>query len=182
MALRAKRISILLVTGILMSCGFGSSVRAEVTYTFAHIAEHGDDADAILNGEIGRAQVFVDITAYDTNQVLFTFRNTGPEPSAITDVYFDDGALLGIAMIIDSDDGTGGNSGVDFLQFATPSDLPAGELLWPPFVTTEAFSADADPPVSRNGVDPGESLGIVFDLYENHFYEDVLADLISGNL
>ena len=54
------------------------------------------------------------------NQVLFTFANSGPEASSITDVYFDDGALLGLAGLIDADDGTGGLAGVDYTQYADP--------------------------------------------------------------
>ena len=34
----------------------------------------------------------------------------------------------------------------------------------PPFETTKGFSADSDSPTSRNGVNPGEWLGIVFTL------------------
>jgi hypothetical protein len=155
---------------------------AGVTYTFDHIVEPGDDANQIAAGLIGEAQLFVDVTPYGPNQVLFTFTNTGPEVCSITDTYFDDGVLLIIAGLIDADDGTGGDSGVDFSVLADPEDLPAGELLSPPFVTTEGFSADADPPSRHNGVEPNESLGIIFDLYAGMDYTDVISDLDSGAL
>jgi hypothetical protein len=38
--------------------------------------------------------------------------NSGPLASSITDVYFDDGALLRIAGLIDADDGVGGMLGL----------------------------------------------------------------------
>jgi hypothetical protein len=155
---------------------------AEVTYTFTHIPEPGDDDTARANGAIGEAQLFVDVTPYGTDQVLFTFRNTGPETCSLTDVYYDDGALLGIADLIDADDGTGGDEGVDFSQYANPDELPAGSQLWPPFVTTEGFSADSDPPATHNGVEPNESLGIIFDLQFGLGYSDVLDSLVSGAL
>jgi hypothetical protein len=155
---------------------------AEVTYTFTHIPEPGDDDTARANGAIGEAQLFVDVVPYGTDQVLFTFRNTGPETCSLTDVYYDDGALLGIADLIDADDGTGGDEGVDFSQYADPEELPAGSQLWPPFVTTEGFSADSDPPATHNGVEPNESLGIIFDLQFGLGYADVLDSLTWGTL
>jgi hypothetical protein len=65
-------------------------------------------------------------------------------------VYFDDGSLLSIAIIINS-------IGVSFSQFASPGNLPAASNAAPPFVTTAGFSADSDSPVQPNGVNPGES-------------------------
>ena len=46
---------------------------------------------------IGEAQLFVEVTEFALGQVLFEFSNTGPAASSITDAYFDDGTLLGIA-------------------------------------------------------------------------------------
>ena len=50
---------------------------------------------------IAEAQMSVDVTDV-AGQTLFTFSNTGADDSSITDVYFDDGSLLSIALIIDS--------------------------------------------------------------------------------
>jgi hypothetical protein len=46
---------------------------------------------------IAEAQLTVDVTDPGGGQVLFTFSNSGPDDSSITDVYFDDGSLLDIA-------------------------------------------------------------------------------------
>jgi hypothetical protein len=131
---------------------------------------------------IGESQLFVDVTPYGTNQVLFTFGNTGPYASSICDVYFDDGTLLEMASLIDADDGVGGDSNVDFTQSASPPDLPGGNNVTPPFITTAGFLADSDPEVQPNGVNPGESLGIIFNLQTGGTFSDVLAELGSGDL
>ena len=44
------------------------------------------------------------------------------------------------------------------------------------------MSADSDPPVQPNGVNPGESLGITFNLAGGGTFDDVLAELGDGTL
>ena len=80
----------------------------------------GLTANDIADVATGEAQLFVEVTDLGSSQVMFTFTNTGPNASSITDVYFDDGTLLGIASLVDSDDGTGGDAGVDFSEGASP--------------------------------------------------------------
>jgi len=58
--------------------------------------------------------------------VDFTFYNESTIGSSVTGIYFDDGSLLDIAMITNG-------PGTLFSQPATPNDLPAGNLLDPPF-------------------------------------------------
>ncbi len=128
------------------------------------------------NAGIGIAQLSVEVTDPGTGQALFTFTNEGPLASSICDVYFDDGTLLGIASIDDS------LSGVSFSQWARPHDLPAGTKADPAFETTVGFSADSDSPVCPNGVDPGEYLGILFNLKTSMGFDDVLADLENRDL
>jgi hypothetical protein len=130
----------------------------------------------------GVAQLSVDVTDIGGNQVQFDFINSGPAASSITDVYFDDGALLGIASLIDANEGIGGDPGVDFMQGASPGNLPAGNMATPPFVTTAGFLADSNSPVPQSGVNPGEWLGIVFDLQSGFTFADVISDLTDGSL
>jgi len=127
---------------------------------------------------IGEAQLFVDVTDPGSNQVLFTFKNLGPAASSIADVYFDDGTLLGIAQIID----TPTYPGVDFSQNATPAELPGANDVTPAFVTTAGFSADSTSPPPQNGVNPGEFLGILFDLIGGQTFADTIAALTDGSL
>jgi hypothetical protein len=130
---------------------------------------------------IGESQLSVDVTSYSATQVLFEFNNTGLSASSITDAYFDNGSLLGLAFLIDADEGSG-DPGVDFTQGASPGDLPGGNNASPAFVATAGFTADSDPPTQPNGVNPGETLGIVFDLQGGGTFADVLSELASGEL
>lgn len=164
---------------VLFTLGLAATAHAE-TFHFCCIT--GNNATDCATGE---AQLSVDVTAFAANQVLFTFSNTGPAPSSITDVYFDDRPLLGIAGLIDADDGVGGDPGVDFSQLANPSDLPGRNMMSAcnpdKFETTEAFSADSDPPTRPNGVDPQEFLGVVFEL-KNGTLANVIRNLRNGSL
>ena len=134
-----------------------------------------------VDAAIGESQLFVDVTDPGSNQVLFTFSNTGPAASSITDVYFDDGPLHSFATLIDADDGVGGDAGVDFSQGASPPNLPGANNASPPFVTTAGFAFDSDPPTQPNGVNPGETLGILFNLGSNSF-DSVIASLTNSGL
>jgi len=154
---------------------FSAAAQAGPTYSFTHIVEPGDGAVQLADGVIGEAQMFVELLDFG-GQVEFVFTNTGPALSSITDVYFDDGLLLGIASI----NNTPGF--VEFSQLASPPELPGGNNLAPPFVTTDGFSADSDPPAQPMGVNPGEQLGIVFDLQGGATHQDVVNDLASGAL
>ncbi len=145
-------------------------VTAQVTYSFGNITNNSA-TDAI----IGESQMFVDVSDAGSGQVLFTFRNDGPEASSITDAYFDDGALLSMAGIDNS-------AGVQFSPGATPSNLPGGDSITPSFITTAGLSADSDAPVQSNGVNPGESLGIKFNLQSGSAYNDVLSGIDDGSL
>ena len=159
-----------ILLAIAVSLAIAIPAYADTSLGFYNITDNnaGDAA-------IGEAQLSVDVSNPGPGQVLFTFHNIGPEACSITDVYFDDGSLLGIAEIIDG-------TGVNFELDAAPPDLPGGESIPIPFDVTEGFSADSEPPAQPNGVNPGEWLGIRFDLQAGRTFEDVLADLTSGAL
>ncbi len=162
-----------------------TSVNAVETYSFHHIVEPGDLAQQLADGAIGETQLFVDVEGIGGNQVPFTFRNIGPEPSIITGVYFDDGTtLLSVASLIDADDGIGGDPDVDFSIGANPSILPGGDNLSPNFITTPGFLADADPPpgTNGNGIDPSESLGMIFNLQTGKTLDDTIIALNNSDL
>lgn len=168
-----KRSLLLTIVATLSIC---LTANAGIVYSFNHIVEYGDGPIEFANGDIGEAQLFVEVSELSAEQVLFTFTNTGSEVCSVTDIYFDDGALLGIALIDNS------CSGVSFSQYATPHNLPGGNNLSPPFQTTQGFSADSDPPVQPNGVNPNEWLGISFDLKSGETYDNVIGNLASGDL
>jgi hypothetical protein len=123
----------------------------------------------------GQFTVTISNNGLGAGQVNFIFNNSGPAAASITDVYFDDGTLLGIATISSS-------SGVSYSQNASPGDLPGGNTITPAFVTTAGFSADSNPPAQPNGVNPGESLTITFNLISGQTYADTVAALTTGGL
>ncbi|KPK75542.1 MAG: hypothetical protein AMJ79_10985 [Phycisphaerae bacterium SM23_30] len=163
---------LILVVAVSLLAVLDKPADATLSFRFYNITNN-NAADAGI-GEY----LFVDVTdpEGEEEQVLFTFRNESPVPSSICDVYFDDGALFGIASI-DNDD-----PGVSFTQLANPGDLPGGNNIDPPFVTTEGFSADSDSPVQAMGVNPGETLGILFVLQDGSVFQDVVNDLYSEAL
>jgi hypothetical protein len=136
-------------------------------------------ANRVADATTGEAQLSVTMTdlgfnvARGKHQVEFRFANSGPNASSITDVYFDDGTLFGIASITDS------GSGVSFSQGASPGDLPSGNSLDPDFETSQGFLADSDPAAQPNGVNPGEWLAIVFDLLPAKNFQSVKGALLN---
>jgi len=123
---------------------------------------------------VGEAQFRVYVQSSEDGFVDFWFYNTGPVPSTIEAVYFDDGALLRRNTIINDE----GN--VEFSWLEQPQDLPGGNCI--DFETTQDFKADADAPPAVLGVDPGEWLGISFELVVGAGLDNVIAQLISGEL
>lgn len=142
------------------------------SYGFNHIVEQGDGPSQLANGAIGEAQLSLEVTPYGT-KVLFTFSNKGSEASSITDVYFDDDTPVLSFSNEFINSGT-----VAFSQGAAPSDLPGGNLV--SFSSDYAF--DSNPPVQSNGVNPGESIGIVFDISAGKDFDAVIAALNDSSL
>jgi len=182
-----ERLKLVVLAALLVVWGVSTPAQAGLTYGFTHIVEEGDGPAELANGAIGESQLWVDVDPYgSTNQVLFTFRNEGPEVCFIEGVYFYDGVLLGISSLIDSDDPTGGpygDSGVDFTEDASgavhPKDLPGAKKLVAGYGLDILDTADNDPG-AINGVHPGEWLGVVFDLLPpppDYTYSDVINGL-----
>lgn len=150
----------------------GHAHAALVTYSFGSITTGALAA----NVATGAAQLRLDVrdtatdgTALAADQALFVFRNLGPNASSITDVYFDDGTLLSIAQLAPA------GGGVSFSQDASPGNLPGGNTIG--FQTTAGFSADSDPPVQPNGVNPGEQLWVLFNLQSGKTFVNVIQAL-----
>ncbi len=128
-----------------------------------------------INADAGENQLFVDVSD-SAGQITFTFRNIGPAPSSIAEIYFDDGSLLAISEILDSP------PDVDFKLDADPLNLPGHELADPPFQASLYFSLQPENPEPYHGVNPGEQLSIIFDLINDQTFTDVIDELNSGQL
>ncbi len=148
------------VTTILCLC-----VPAHATYEFKRITAN--------NATDIAGQLSVEVSHSDSNLVLFTFHNNGPNLSSIADIYFDTGTAIGlldeIVNITSEDD-------VKFKNGVTHATLPGGNIVG----FTSDLSATADKSPIKNGVNPGESvtlhLSTVWD------FDDVINALYNGNL
>ncbi|MDX1925956.1 MAG: PEP-CTERM sorting domain-containing protein [Pirellulaceae bacterium] len=106
-----------------------------------------------------------------TNFAQFKFSNSAITQSSITDIYFQDGTLLGISSITYS-------SGVSFARDAKPGDLPGGNELTPDFVTTAGFSLDSDKPIMHSGVNAAsEWVTVGFTLLSGKTIHDTISAL-----
>ena len=164
-----------LALGVMLALAANSSAWANsMTYGFDCISDN-NIADCTTGESQLTVTVLDDTMSSDVNagQVGFLFENSGPNASSITDVYFEDGTLLGIASIVDD--------GIDvaFSQNASPGDLPSGNDASPPFSATAGFTADSDPPAQPKGVNPGEELLIVFDLIGGQTWQDTIDALAT---
>jgi hypothetical protein len=173
---------------LLVLCGLVSPAAAIETYSFDCITSN-DPTGA--SGAAGERALFVDVSPTgDDSQVLFTFRNegtTGPYDSFYIDgVYFYDGVLLKISSLIDADDGSDGDPNVDFSGGTNPDHLPGFDLDTYKLVTGYTLdvndAADSDPSRTVGGVQPGEWLGVVFELRGNAVYADVINGLNDGTI
>ena len=119
---------------------------------------------------IAETQIYALVSEYGTNKALFEFHNDGPDPASLAKIYFRDGGLITFASLIDFDEGVGGDPLVDFDEGASGSP-PQGGGGWISF-----FSTDAESPAPDWGVnegDPGEQLGIVFDIVQTPDPQDI---------
>lgn len=154
----------------LLALSIGASPAAAVTMGFDCLT--GNSAVHCATGE---EQLSVELSDQGGGVVRFHFRNAGPLASSISEVYFDDGSLLGLSSVIDG-------PGVDFEPDASPPNLPGGENAVPPFEVTEGFLAQATPSPALNGVGPSEWVKIDFTLQGVQTLDDVLDELATGEL
>jgi hypothetical protein len=160
-----KRHIIVLNLVLICLAVLSTEARADLFDTWA-VVENNSGMPGIV-----ASQLSLEVTDPGSGQVLFTFKNTGSYSFYISDIYFDDGTLLGIASIDNSD------PGVSFSYPANSTNFPGGNTVSPPFVTS--FSADNDPGAA-NGINPGESLGIYFNLAGGNTFADTIDALNVG--
>ena len=172
--MRNFRLSVVMFAGMLAMAALAPAPALASTIAFSCITSNNP-----TNCVTGVNQFTVEMTDVGGGQVDFKFLNSGSLAALITDVYFDDGSsnatLLSIASIASS-------SGVNFSQFASPTNLPGGNLASPLFVTTPGFSADANAIVSENAVNLGEFVTIRFNLLAGKTFADSAGAIASGDL
>ncbi len=142
-----------------------TTVRADLySYDFTRVTSNSS-----LNVA---SQLSVDVSGVaGGTDVLFTFMNSGSAGASITDVYFDDDIPLlawGSLSIIED------LPGVDFDADAHPANLPGGGDF------ASSVSVDSESPAFQNGVNPGEWLGLRFDILAGSTFDDVIDALNLG--
>lgn len=133
----------------------------------------GISNNAIFSTQAGESQLSVDVSS-GSGTVIFTVSNaSGGATSSIANVYFDDlaVALLGSVTITNG-------AGVAFSSGGSPSDLPSGNLVG--FQSERDFAANNPKPT--NGINPGESLILTFNLINGATYASVLSAMNNGSL
>jgi hypothetical protein len=169
-----KRHIIVLIFALAFVAILSTEVRADLYNQFGIVENNSGIAGSIAS------QLSLNITDAGSNQVLFLFSNAGPLASSITDIYFEDGTLLGLATIFDKDVDPVVYAGVDFDQPVSPSSLPGGATLNPAFTATAAFSVDSASPIKVNGINPGESLGLLYTLQSGLTFSDAITAINTG--
>jgi hypothetical protein len=161
-----KKRSLILTLAAL--CLFAASAKADLSLNFYNITNNKS-----TDAKIGEDQLTVKVQELINNKVGFLFENSGPKASVISEIYFDDGALLKIANIFDG-------PGVKFEQIGSevkPPNLPGWDSMTPQFQVTAGFLAEAESPEPTWGVGPQQWVNIIFDLQPNKSYADVVTAL-----
>ncbi len=157
----------ILVVGVSLLLA-GSAVAGPI-FHFENITNNN-----AVSAAAGEAQLSIELTDPGSDMVLFTFKNVGSEDMVIAQIYYED---LGGRLTFDSF--APFESGVDFATGGSPPVLPGGND--PDVDFTETFRVSANNPAPKNGVGPGESLGIRFDINTGVF-DDVVQDMVDKDL
>ncbi len=154
----------MLVMGLL----WPAQARADL-HSFSSITNHDP-----VHVAVGESQMRMSVVAIGRNQVSFRFYNHGPERSSLTDIYFDDagGTLQELPAVKNG-------LGVAFTEGGSPADIPGARQGNQIFLAE--FDQDSADPTGL-GVNPGERLGITFQLADGTSFQDVLDDLAEGSL
>lgn len=154
-------ITLLLITAALAL----PATAAPTIYGFKAIT-----SNSVVNPAIGEAQLSLSVDTYGANQVLFNFSNSGPLACSITDIYIESN-ILSLSSIDNY-------SQVLFIRGATPNNLPSGNNIG--FEANISLSAEAKNPAPQNGVNPGEQVGLVFNLLDGNTYDELINRLNQG--
>jgi hypothetical protein len=153
---------------------------AAVTFDLAPTYVNTGNSNPVLP----TGQLAINVAEYGTNQVRFTISNNASTPSRIFEVMFGKNTnfsnLMSWSGLIDRDDNValGGNAynDVDFNQDTQNPKDPPGVFRW-----DSSFTALRDGN-SRWGVDPGQSLGVLFTLNQGATFSQVQQGFNSQNL
>lgn len=133
-----------------------TEIASAIQFDFHNITNNNQES-----AWIGESQLHLDVSEAESNQILFLFTNTGPLPSSITEIYFEDSiSLLTYSNIIQS-------TGVHYISGATPDNPPGGNQ--PEYKFSSDYSYESSNPSTMNGINPGEQLSILFNVNDATF-------------
>ncbi len=122
---------------------------------------------------VGESQLHVDMAATGKGQVSFVFKNTGPEDSVISNIYFDFAPELNLRL-----SAIHAGPGVAFqVDSVKPKNLPGGRGMDNVFISDLGVSAKKPSP--KNGLNPCDSLELIMD-YDSSY--DLLGALENNDL
>ncbi|MBN2511705.1 MAG: hypothetical protein JXB18_02095 [Sedimentisphaerales bacterium] len=159
---------------IIAACVIAASSYSTAAVTYGFYGITNNDPSNVV---IGQNQLSVTVDAVGATQVVFDFFNSGPYPSSITQIYFD-----GTTGLLDQNYAPSminNGPGVSYSWGAAPPNLPGGNSISPAFTTD--MSAESDNPAPAKGVNPGETVGLVFDLSAGKTYNDIINALNTAS-
>jgi hypothetical protein len=160
------------VVGLVLVCG-SAAFATPVTLNFTRITSNS--SENVASQMTCVVDLFQAASGGNPEVVSFRFENAVGIQSSVSEVYFDDGPLLGIASI--------DQKGASFIGgSASPVDLPGGQNLTPAFNATRAFSADAQGNPSEGLDVASDHLEMRFNLINNKTFDDIIASINDGSL
>lgn len=159
-----------LISTTLLSAAISLDAHSAL-YQFNCITGPSANCDA---GELQIGVEVINLGVDDTtghHQVEFRFTNASDGAnSSIAQIYFYDGTLLGVHSILDDPNDVYFREGTS----ANPQ-LPGLGISKPVTRMFDIFDVNAVNPAPHKGINPGEQLGVVFDLLPDMDYDDVLS-------
>jgi hypothetical protein len=171
MSMSGKITVAMAIAALLSAAG---SASADQTFGFGYLPDgSGGLSAANVSGSQFTMTVSDGGVSSGISHVNFTFRNMSSVGSFISDIYFQDGTLLGITDLI------GGQlqTDVQFTEGANPQNLPGGNSIG--WVTSRQFSVQPDSPAPQNGITNNgtDYLVVTFSLLNSLTYQDTINRL-----
>lgn len=129
-----------------------------------------------VDAAIGEQQLRMEVTDAGLGKVSLLFTNSGPYDSSITQIYIEKSVLVCIDSIINTP------GSVEFSMKPKPKNLPGGNELDPKFKAVADLSVGSGSPTMPMGINPGESLEIIYKVMNGGNSLDVIHDIYDNNL
>jgi hypothetical protein len=155
--------------GLVLAFVTASPALAGVSLTFQGLTNTN-----AYNTALGESQLVMNVDGTGA-AASFVLSNVGPWALSATDIYFDDSGLLGAASVVNG-------VGTAFAQTVSPASLPGAGLVNPAFESSISFGTAGTPPIYFQGVNPGESVRLDFQLAGSATIDAVYEALTSGAL